>query len=125
MAAGKYGIALPSVRKEPAAASPLIYECMLGHSLHPDTTLSKEFSHETVSSWTSTSKSSLPQHPLQADQFVAAGAEGDQVFFRVLPLVAARSQVMDLEIVPASTILAAPSVPPQYLLAQFFIQAPN
>ena len=46
---------------------------------------------------------------------MAAGAEGDQVFLRVLPLVAARSQVMHLELPSGSAILTVSSVARQNL----------
>ncbi len=49
--------------------------------------------------------------------FVASGAEGDEVWFRVVSESAPRADVVDLELGCASAVLAAPAVALQHLMA--------
>ena len=52
---------------------------------------------------------------------VALRTQGDEILFRVVTAMAAKPQVVDLEVLHAATDLTAPSVPPQDLLMQFAI----
>jgi hypothetical protein len=49
----------------------------------------------------------------RVDALVAIDTQGDQVFIRVTALVAAELNVVDLECIHATAVLAAPTIPLQ------------
>jgi hypothetical protein len=53
---------------------------------------------------------------------MASGAQRDQILLGIISALAAKPFVVDLQIRPASAALAPPTIPPQYLLPESFVQ---
>jgi hypothetical protein len=58
------------------------------------------------------------------DLLMACTAKCDEIFFHVASQLAARLNVMDLEIFGSSALLASPAITLEYPLAKFSIRIP-
>jgi hypothetical protein len=52
---------------------------------------------------------------------MTSGTQGNQVLFGVIPALAAKFFVVNLQIQPAAAVLASPTITPQYLLSESFV----